>query len=52
MLAARNTKVSMAAVNDRLRKFSEKSINVHISFSITSNHNQRTSEKLYVSPYE
>jgi len=24
MLAARNTKVSMAAVNDRLRKFSEK----------------------------
>lgn len=51
MLAAKNAKVSMAAVINRLRKFSEKSINTHISFSIMSDH-IRSSEKLYVSPYE
>jgi hypothetical protein len=39
----RNTKVSMAAVINRLRKFSEKFIKTHISFSIASDHKQRTS---------
>jgi len=48
----RNTKVSMAAVIDRLRKFSEKSIETQISFSMASDHKQRTSGKLNVSPCE